>query len=145
CKSGTTAPGVQGAGRGPLATSLVTFLFAQERYPLSGRDPTTPPAGCREMLRRGNPSNPAPSQFQQPKGGGSLVSPHAALSPELGSKLKARSGCKSGTTAPGVQGAGRGPRRFLWLLSCPRKKVTRLSGRDPTTPPAGCRKILRRG
>ena len=50
-----------------------------------------------------------PSQFQQPKGGGRLVSTHAALSPELGSKLKARSGCKSGTTAPGVQGAGRGP------------------------------------
>ena len=91
------------------------------------------------------PPNPAPSQFQKPKGGGRLVSTHAALSPELGSSLKARSGCKSGTTAPGVQGAGRGPRRFLWLLSCPRKKVTRLSGRDPTTPPAGCRKILRRG
>ena len=80
-----------------------------------------------------------------PKGGGSLVSTHAALSPELGSMLKVQSGCKSGTTAPGVQGAGRGPRRFLWLLSCPRKKVTRLSGRDPTTPPAGCRKIPRRG
>ena len=55
------------------------------------------------------PPNPAPSQFQQPKGGGRLVSTHAALSPELGSKLKARSGRKSGTTAPGVQGAGRGP------------------------------------
>ena len=86
-----------------------------------------------------------PLDFALPKGGGRLVSTHAALSPELGSILKARSGCKSGTTAPGVQGAGRGPRRFLWLLSCPRKKVTRLSGRDPTTPPAGCRKILRRG
>ena len=85
------------------------------------------------------PSNPVPSAAQQPKGGGRLVSTHAALSPELGSSLKARSGCKSRTTAPGVQGAGRGPRRFLWLLSCPRKKVTRLSGRDPTTPPAGCR------
>ena len=102
------------------------------------------PAGMPENPRRGNPSNPVPSQFQQPKGGGRLVSTHAALSPELGSKLKARSGRKSGTTAPGVQGAGRGPRRFLWLLSCPRKKVTRLSGRDPTTPPAGCRKMLRR-
>ncbi len=87
------------------------------------------------------PPNSAPSATQQPKGGGSLVSTHAALSPELGSRLKARSGCKSRTTAPGVQGAGRGPRRFLWLLSCPRKKVTRLSGRDPTTSPAGCRKI----
>ena len=82
-----------------------------------------------------------PLDFAPPKCGGRLVSTHAALSPELGSKLKAMSGCKSGTTAPGVQGAGRGPRRFLWLLSCPRKKVTRLSGRDPTTPPAGCRKI----
>ena len=104
------------------------------------------PKGRRGPLRQLPPSveavppNLAPSQFQQPKGGGSLVSTHAALSPELGSKLKAQSGCKSGTTAPGVQGAGRGPRRFLWLLSCPRKKVTRLSGRDPTTPPAGCRK-----
>ena len=94
--------------------------------------------------------NSAPSQFQQPKGGGRLVSTHAALSPELGSKLKARSGCKSGTTAPGVQGAGRGPRRpppcpppegEAGRGRCPRKKVTRLSGRDPTTPPAGCRKI----
>ena len=84
---------------------------------------------------------PGPLDYAPPKGGGSLVSTHAALSPELGSMLKARSGCKSGTTAPGVQGAGRGPRRFLWLLSCQRKKVTRLSGRDPTTPPAGCRKI----
>ena len=55
------------------------------------------------------PSNPIPSATQQPKGGGRLVSTHAALSPELGSKLKARSGCKSRTTAPGVQGAGRGP------------------------------------
>ena len=55
------------------------------------------------------PPNPSPSQFQQPKGGGSLVSTHAALSPELGSKLKAQSGRKSRTTAPGVQGAGRGP------------------------------------
>ena len=90
------------------------------------------------------PPNPAPSISHLPKGGGRLVSTHAALSPELGSSLKARSGCKSGTTAPGVQGAGRGPRRFLWLLSCPRKKVTRLSGRDPTTPPAGCRKMIRR-
>ena len=96
------------------------------------------------------PPNSAPSQFQQPKGGGRLVFPHAALSPELGSKLKARSGCKSGTTAPGVQGAGRGPRRpppypppegEAGRGRCPRKKVTRLSGRDPTTPPAGCRKI----
>ena len=57
------------------------------------------------------PQKSAPSQFQQPKGGGSLVSTHAALSPELGSSLKAQSGCKSGTTAPGVQGAGRGPRQ----------------------------------
>ena len=57
----------------------------------------------------GTPPNSAPSQFQQPKGGGRLVSTHAALSLELGSKLKARSGRKSGTTAPGVQGAGRGP------------------------------------
>ena len=52
---------------------------------------------------------PRPLNFAPPKGGGSLVSTHAALSPELGSRLKARSGCKSGTTAPGVQGAGRGP------------------------------------
>ena len=86
---------------------------------------------------------PGPLDSAPPKGGGRLVSTHAALSPELGSSLKARSGRKSGTTAPGVQGAGRGPRRFLWLLSCPRKKVPRLSGRDPTTPPAGCRKMVR--
>ena len=83
---------------------------------------------------------PRPLDFAPPKGGGRLVCTHAALSLELGSMLKVQSGCKSRTTAPGVQGAGRGPRRFLWLLSCPRKKVTRLSGRDPTTPPAGCRK-----
>ena len=50
------------------------------------------PAGMPENPRRGHPSNPVPSQFQQPKGGGRLVSTHAALSPELGSKLKARSG-----------------------------------------------------
>ena len=105
----------------------------------------SPPAGMPENSRRENPSNPTPSAAQQPKGGGRLVSTHAALSPELGSRLKAQSGCKSRTTAPGVQGAGRGPRRFLWLLSCPCKKVTRLSGRDPTTPPAGCREIPRRG
>ena len=77
------------------------------------------PQGRRGPLRQLPPSveqvppNSAPSQFQQPKGGGSLVSTHAALSLELGSRLKARSGCKSRTTAPGVQGAGRGPRRFL--------------------------------
>ena len=52
---------------------------------------------------------PGPLDYAPPKGGGSLVSTHAALSPELGSKLKARSGRKSGTTASGVQGAGRGP------------------------------------
>ena len=40
---------------------------AQERYPLSGRDPTTPPAGCRKIPRRGNPSNPVPATAQQPK------------------------------------------------------------------------------
>ncbi len=52
---------------------------------------------------------PGPLDSALPKGGGRLVSTHAALSPELGSSLKARSGCKSRTTAPGVQGAGRGP------------------------------------
>ena len=52
---------------------------------------------------------PGPLDYAPPKGGGRLVSTHAALSPELGSSLKARSGRKSGTTAPGVQGAGRGP------------------------------------
>ena len=61
-------------------------------------------------LSVGEPTpNPIPSATQQPKGGGRLVSTHAALSPELGSSLKAQSGRKSGTTAPGVQGAGRGP------------------------------------
>ena len=57
----------------------------------------------------GRPPKPHPLRRAPPKGGGSLVSTHAALSPELGSKRKARSGRKSGTTAPGVQGAGRGP------------------------------------
>ena len=33
---------------------------AQERYPLSGRDPTTPPAGCRKIPRRGTPQTPPP-------------------------------------------------------------------------------------
>ena len=115
------------------------------------------------------PPNSVPSQFQQPKGGGRLVSPHAALSPELGSSLKARSGRKSGTTAPGVQGAGRGPRRpppypppegEAGRGRCPRKKGTPCRGgtRQPlrrdagkfqgggTPPPGGanppeCRKI----
>ena len=59
--------------------------------------------------QEGSPSNPTPSAAQQPKDGGRLVSTHAALSPELGFSLKARSGCKSRTAAPGVQGAGRGP------------------------------------
>ena len=87
------------------------------------------------------PPNPAPSQFQQPKGGGSLVSTHAALSPELGSSLKARSGRKSGTTAPGVQGAGRGPLATSLVTFLFAQERYPLSGRDPTTPPAGCRKI----
>ena len=60
-------------------------------------------------LRRTSTPNPRPLDYALPKGGGRLVSTHAALSPELGSSLKARSGRKSRTTAPGVQGAGRGP------------------------------------
>ena len=52
---------------------------------------------------------PGPLDYALPKGGGRLVSTHAARSPELGSRLKAQSGCKSRTAAPGVQGAGRGP------------------------------------
>ena len=73
------------------------------------------PQGRRGPIRQMSPSvehltpKLRPLDFAPPKGGGSLVSTHAALSPELGSSLKARSGCKSGTTAPGVQGAGRGP------------------------------------
>ena len=73
------------------------------------------PKGRRGPLRQLPPSveHPTPKlrplRCAPPKDGGRLVSTHAALSPELGSRLKARSGCKSGTTAPGVQGAGRGP------------------------------------
>ena len=75
------------------------------RWP-EGPERSYPPAAT---LRRTTTPNPRPLDYALPKGGGRLVSTHAALSPELGSSLKARSGCKSGTTAPGVQGAGRGP------------------------------------
>src|SRR5699024_9922197 len=131
-KGGGWSVETEGSAPAPLSLPLERGGGAQRRRGSTRQlppsvEPTTP--------------KPYPLHFLPPKGGGRLVSAHAALSPELGSKLKARSGRKSGTTAPGVQGAGRGPRRFLWLLSCPCKKVTRLSGRDPTTPPAGCRKI----
>ena len=65
---------------------------------------------------------PRPLDFAPPKGGGRLVSTHAALSPELGSKLKARSGRKSGTTAPGVQGPAEAPGGFFgYFLARARK------------------------
>ena len=90
----------EGPAPTPLSLPLERGGGAQRRRgPIRQQPPSVEPI----------PPNPAPSQFQQPKGGGRLVSTHAALSPELGSKLKAQSGCKSGTTAPGVQGAGRGP------------------------------------
>ena len=77
---------------------------------------------------------PGPLDFPLPKGGGSLVSTHAALSPELGSKLKARSGCKSGTTAPGVQGAGRGPLAVSLVTFLPAQESDPPVGAGPDNP-----------
>ena len=99
--------GVPAAAGGKLLFGY--FLWCKRKYPACRGGTRQPLGRMPENLRRGNPSNPTPSAAHQPKGGGRLVSTHAALSPELGSSLKARSGCKSGTTAPGVQGAGRGP------------------------------------
>ena len=83
------------------------------------------------------PQKSAPSQFQQPKDGGNLVSTHAALSPELGSRLKARSGCKSGTTAPGVQGAGRGPLATSLVTFLPVQESDPPVGAGPDNPSGG--------
>ena len=97
------------------------------------------------LRRIPNPSNPTPSAAQQPKGGGRLVSTHAALSPELGSRLKARSGCKSGTTAPGVQGAGRGPLATSLVTFLFAQESNPPVGAGPDNPSGRMPENLRRG